>query len=62
VLRDQIRADRLDGVTHPADPGGGLLIELDQRLDQVQETISTLRQQVARVVSSGPRDVWTDGA
>jgi DNA-binding SARP family transcriptional activator len=56
VLRDQIRADRLDGATHSADPGGGLLIELDQRLDQVQESIASLRQQVARVVSSGPRD------
>jgi DNA-binding SARP family transcriptional activator len=62
ALRDQIRADRLDGVTRPIDTGGGLLIELHQRLDQVQESLSALRQHVARVVNSNPSDAWTDGA
>ena len=62
ALRDQIRADRLDGVTRPIDAGGGLLIELHQRLDQVQENLSALRQHVARVVDSNPSDAWTDGA
>jgi hypothetical protein len=62
ALRDQIRADRLDGVTGPIDTGGGLLIELHQRLDQVQESLSALRQHVARVVNSNHSDAWPDGA
>jgi DNA-binding SARP family transcriptional activator len=60
ALRDQIRADRLDTAT--ADPGAVLLIELHQRFDQLQDSLSALRQHIARVVSTGPADVWTDGA
>jgi DNA-binding SARP family transcriptional activator len=61
ALRDQIRADRLDAVVG-VDPSGGPLIELHRRFDQVQESLSELRQHVARVVGSDPSDVWADGA
>jgi len=61
ALRDQIRADRLDAVVG-IDPSGGPLIELHRRFDQVQESLSDLRQHVARVVGSNPSDVWADGA
>src|SRR5919201_6619728 len=61
ALRDQIRADRLDAAAPPVDPGGGPLIELQRRFDQVQESLSALRQQVARLVSGNPADVRTDG-
>jgi DNA-binding SARP family transcriptional activator len=62
ALRDQIRADRLDAVARPVDPGNGLLIELHKRFDQVQESLSALRRQVARVVGDTHSDAWTDGA
>jgi DNA-binding SARP family transcriptional activator len=62
ALRDQIRADRLDVAAPPVDPGGGPLIELQRRFDQVQESLSALRQQVARVVGGNPADVRTDGS
>jgi DNA-binding SARP family transcriptional activator len=62
ALRDQIRADRLDAAARPIDPSSGLLVELQRRFDQVQESLSALRQQVAQVVGSNPSDAWTDGA
>jgi DNA-binding SARP family transcriptional activator len=61
ALRDQIRADRLDAVVG-IDPSGGPLIELHSRFDQVQESLSALRQHVARMVGSSPSDVRTDDA
>jgi DNA-binding SARP family transcriptional activator len=61
ALRDQIRADRLDAVVG-IDPSGGPLIELHSRFDQVQESLSELRQHVAQVVGSNPSDVRTDDA
>jgi DNA-binding SARP family transcriptional activator len=62
ALRDQIRADRLDAAEPAIDPGAGLLVELLRRFDQVQESLSALRQHVARVVGSNHSDAWTDGA
>ena len=61
ALRDQIRADRLDAMVG-VDPSGGPLIELQRRFDQVQESLSALRQHVAQVVGNTPSDVWTDDA
>jgi DNA-binding SARP family transcriptional activator len=61
ALRDQIRADRLDAMVG-VDPSGGPLIELQRRFDQVQESLSALRQHVAQVVGNNPSDVWTDDA
>jgi DNA-binding SARP family transcriptional activator len=61
ALRDQIRADRLDAMVG-VDPSGGPLIELQRRFDQVQESLSALRQHVAQVVGNSPSDVWTDDA
>ena len=62
ALRDQIRAGRhLDAAARLIEGGGGLLVDLHDRLDQVQESLSALRQHVARVVISDPVDAWTDG-
>jgi DNA-binding SARP family transcriptional activator len=62
ALRDQIRADRLGPTTRPIDMSGGLLAGIRNRLDQVQESLSALRQDVALVGRSVSADIWTDGA
>jgi len=62
ALRDQIRAGRhLGAAARLTEGGGGPLVDLHNRLDQVQESLSALRQHVARVVISDPVDAWTDG-
>jgi len=61
VLRDQIRQDRLHIAAELAEPGTGALIELQQRFDEVQESLAALRQYVAQVAGGGPADARTDG-
>jgi DNA-binding SARP family transcriptional activator len=56
VLRDQIRADRLDD---PAELDGGFLIELHKRFDEIQESLTALRRYISE--ATGSSDAWTDG-
>ena len=61
ALRHQIRQDRLDTSAGLIDPGGGFLIELHKRFDEVQENLTALRRYVAEVAGGRPSDAWTDG-
>lgn len=62
ALRDQVRADHLDALARPVEPGGGLLVELSRCLDQLQDSLVRVRQHVALVLHSSPSDVPRDGA
>lgn len=62
ALRDQLRLDRLDAPHGDVPPDGGLLVELGRRLDQVQDSLSVLRQHVTLALNSTAPDVSRDGA